>query len=151
MSKRLSKSEVKVALEYWQKVLKLTNWTIEFAIVSEDEMNHALETYQPENGWSKDEEEYGAYAFLAWTRPEEQRAKILFHKELKDDEEYDSVFNLDTICIHELLHIMFEPQFKKFPKYIRNHKKTHNLEEWMCNRLSRIIYDFGESGVVDAN
>lgn len=150
MSKRLTKKEVRESLEYWQKVLKLTNWTIEFGIVSEDDMTRACEEYQPEGGWPRGEEDYSAHAFLVWVRSDEQRARILFHKELKDDSEYDSVFNLDTLCIHELLHIMFEPWFKRLPKYIRRHKKVYDLEEWLCNRISRIIYDFGESGVVDA-
>ncbi|MCK5610085.1 hypothetical protein KAR91_49890 [Candidatus Pacearchaeota archaeon] len=148
---RLSKKEVRESLEYWQKVLKLTNWTIEFAVVTEEQMLNAIEENPPEGGWPPEEKDGSAQALMVWIRPEEQRAKILFHREIKDDPEYGSVFNIETTCIHELLHIMFNAQFKIFPKYIRTHKKIHNFEEWLCNRFSRLIYDFGESGIVDSN
>lgn len=153
MSTRLTKKEVRDSLEYWQKVLKLTNWTIEFSIISEEEMLRQIELHQPEGGWSKDEmEQYAsAHAFLVWVRQEEQRARILFHRDVKRDDEYGSVFNLDTLCIHELIHVMLDQEFKKFPKYIRRHKKVHAFEEWLCNRFAALIHDFGEGGVVDAN
>lgn len=148
---RLSKKEVRESLEYWQKVLKLTNWTIEFAVVTEEQMLKTIEENPPEGGWSPEDEDGSAHALMEWVRPEEQCARIMLHREMKDDPEYGSVFNIDTVCIHELLHIMFDSQFKIFPKYIRTHKKIHSFEEWLCNRFSRLIYDFGESGIVDAN
>ncbi len=148
--KKLSKKEVRESLEHWQTVLKLTNWTIEFAVISEENMLEEILENQPEGGWSQSDLEESASAFLVWVRQDEQCAKILFHEDMKDDVEYGSVYNLDTVCIHELLHIMLNEQFGLFPKHIRTHKKVHLFEEWICNRFSRIIYDFGESGVIDS-
>ena len=150
MSTRLSKREVRESLEHWQKVLKLTNWTIEFGIVSEKQMLQQVQENQPDGGWHADEKDDSAVAFLVWVREEEQRARILFHKDLKKEAEYGSIFNIDTLCIHELLHIIVAQEFQRFPKYIRRHKKIHAFEEWLCNRFATIIHDFGECGVVDA-
>jgi len=150
VSTRLSKKEVRESLCFWQKVLKLTNWTIEFGIVSNEEMRRQTEQHQPEDGWHEDDNEDDTLAFLVWVRDEEQRAKILFNQDLKKDDEYESVFNLDTLCIHELIHIMAYREFKRLPKYIRRHKKIHQFEEWLCNRFATIIHDFGDGGVIDA-
>lgn len=152
MSTRLTKKEVRESLEHWQKVMKLTNWTIEFDIVSEKVMIEQIKEYQPEGGWhdGPDDQDDSALAFLVWIRREEQHARILFHKDVKKDGEYGSVFNLETLCIHELIHIMLDRQIQSLPNYIRKHKKIHRLEEWLCNRFATIIHDFGEGGVVDA-
>ncbi len=69
---------------------------------------------------------------------------------MKDDDEYGTVFDLDSLCIHEMIHIILELEFDRFPKYMRVHKKMHDFEEWICNRFAAILKDFGNSGVIDA-
>ena len=100
----LTVREVRQSLARWQQVMKVSDWEIDVKVVAERTMLREINENQPEGGWA-DDDDSSAHALLVWVRPEEQVAKILFHRDIKSDPEYGIVFDLESLVIHELLHI----------------------------------------------
>ncbi len=52
-----------------------------------------------------------------------------------------TVYNLDTIIIHELLHIFMWEMVEKINPKIRKRKDFKNLEEFLCDEFADIVFN----------
>ncbi len=122
MSKRVRHSTLIKKLSKWQKVLKLSDWSIRIRFSDEKQMG-------PNN-----------VALLVNCSHDENAAEILIHKYYYKENGYRTLFNIDTLIIHELIHIILNKKLDSFPKMILKNKKFHNFEEFICNHFAIIIY-----------
>lgn len=113
----------------WVKHLKLEGWTLKVkfkVVLLEDGKN-------PEDPYEAAEVEHCS--------PVERTAVINIAKDYCDRKGFGVSFNLDTLIIHELIHVILWDEWERLPERIRKHRGMENFEEFVCFHFSKIIYD----------
>jgi hypothetical protein len=73
--------------------------------------------------------------------PVEMSAIIDIAVDYSDREGYGVSFNLDTLILHELIHVILWEKWDELPNTIKEHKKMELFEEFVCFHFAKIIYD----------
>lgn len=130
MSRPVRQNTLEKKLNKWKKVLKLGDWNIQIRYGSNDEMKD-----------HDDVKEECAIGLLDACSHPEKIAKILISKNYFKEPNYPLVWNLDTLIVHELIHIILYDKVENLPKKTRDSKKMIEIEEHICDYFSRIIVD----------
>lgn len=123
MRRRALQKTLEKKVTKWKNVLKLGDWTV-------------IIRYGTTEQVGKDN-----IAFLDECSPSEKVAKIFISKTYFNCEGYDLVWNLDTLILHELIHIITHDKVHALPKSFCNHPKVVELEEHVCDAFARIVRD----------
>lgn len=107
----------------WKKHLRLTDWDITIRYGTKKEVGN------------------NTLACLDTCSHAEKIARVIVSKDYFKDEDFAVVWNLDTLILHELIHIVLKAEEDKIPESIRNHKRVHNLIEFTCDTFAKTIFD----------
>ena len=130
MARRIADKTLRAKISKWKKTLKMSDWTIKAKFVPP----HVLK----ENPL---EFEYETVAYVKSVYPDELVAEIEFNSRYYEVEGYKLSWNIDTIIIHELIHVLLHEKTEAFHPSTRESSKLYNYEEFICNSFSKIIYD----------
>ena len=83
-------------------------------------------------------------AEVSYCSPIEKFAVIDVAKDLDKFEGYKMSFNLDTLIIHELMHVLMWEQVERLPGKVKNCKDFKEFEEFLCSHFAKIIFDIKE-------
>lgn len=120
----------------WAKRLRLGDWTITCKYATKPEMDKV----DPEDGSTYfDENTIGC--LMECSIPE-KIAVIGIRRNYFDHDGYKVSWNLDTLIIHELIHIIEKVGKKNsgIPKKIDRRRDFTNFEEYNCDAFAAIIY-----------
>jgi hypothetical protein len=121
--KRIFTSTLERKCRRWQKILKLADWDITIKFTPKSQLG-------------------GNYlARLTNVYPVEKVAVIEVLNDYYKDPGYKHNFNIDILILHELIHLFLWEEFEKLPYPIRQTKAVKEFEEFICNFLSKMIYD----------
>lgn len=126
--------DVRPKVEYWKSKVGLHGWDISVSVVNKDKLAKIIEKNDGKT-IDKDDVVYGA---VVEQFPAEQAASIVFLD--KSDEDFGMQLNLDTLILHELIHIVVGERFDRLPKAAKISPRTHELEEFLCDYFARRIY-----------
>ena len=129
----IKKSDLNSKVDFWKKVLGLDGWEIKTTIISSSEMYNLVKKLEGE----ADKNEL-IYAVLVNCHPVEQIASIAFLKNA--DKHFGIQLNLDTLIIHELIHVATQEKFDNLPETIGNSNKIKELEEYIADFFARKLY-----------
>ncbi len=121
--KKLSYQTIINKLKFWQKALKIGDWDISIKI--------ARESYVGE----------GIIAEVIYCAPVEKIAKINLLNNYMKVPGYNISFNIDTIIIHELIHVVLWDKVNFLPTKFRKNKRYIESEEFICDYMAKVIYD----------
>lgn len=130
----INKNELNERLDYWADILGLSGWDIKTKIVDKATMNKivsSLDTKDPDPS----DIVMGA---VVEHYPAEQAASIVFLKDA--DKEFGLQLNIDTLILHELIHVVVGEQFERLPKVAKSSPRTKELEEFICDFFARKLY-----------
>ncbi len=130
----INKDELESKLDFWADVLGLSGWDIKTKIVNKQKL---METIEKLDGKKSEPDDICLGAVVEHYQSE-QVASILFLKDA--DKEFGLQLNLDTLILHELIHIASGEQFERLPKAAKISPKTKELEEWVSDFFARKIY-----------
>ena len=114
----------------WKPVLKLKDWDISIRYAKQKE----LESVQKKDskkiifGWVDDCDSAA------------KRASILINRNYHTGPGHKTSWNIDTLIIHELVHVVLWAHSENIPENIRKHSKVFDFEEFVCDSFADIIY-----------
>jgi len=76
--------------------------------------------------------------------PVERSAIIDIAVDYSMREGYGISFNVDTLILHELIHVILWEKTEQLPIKIGEHPKLEDLEEFVCYHFAKIIYDVNQ-------
>lgn len=125
---RVRQAGLERKLKKWMKYLKLEGWDIKirFKNLSDDE---------PDN------KGLATAAQVEYCSPVERTALIFIANDYCETEGYGLSFNIDTLIIHELLHVILWEKFDCLSTRTKKNQKIVDLEEFICFHFSKILYD----------
>ena len=126
MKRRISLKTLEKKIQYWQKVLKLDGWKI-------------TAVFKPQHKLDPQDPDTAAQVVECW--PLEKVAVIEFATNYPKHDGYEISWNIDTLILHELIHVLCWEKTTDLPENIQDHSKFQIFEEFLCNTLSKIIYD----------
>lgn len=124
-------STLQKRLVRWKTVLKLGDWAIDIRYATKNELEQ-----QKEN-----EKDPGSLAFVPICDPAAKRAQVLIARDYHEEIDHKKSWNLDTIIIHELIHIVLWAEMSELPEKFQKHNKIKKLEELVCNSFADIVYN----------
>jgi hypothetical protein len=124
MSRKVTQVNLEKRLNKWKRVLKLTDWDISIK-------------YKPYSELGKD----NVTGLVNFCSPEEMTAEIYISNTYYRHEGYKISWNLDSLIIHELIHVVLWEEWDKLAEHIRDNKKLENFEEFVCWHFAKIIKD----------
>ncbi len=116
-------------LTHWKRALKLDGWKIT--------IRYATKTDNDKGDINLEKD----LACVATCSPPEQIAAILINKDYATHRSNTLVWNIDTIILHELIHILMWAYTKGLPDKVYNSRKFHELEEFVCDSVARLLFD----------
>lgn len=128
MKKPVQIATIRRKINKWKKVLGLDAWRIKARYVPSSEL--------------LDED---TIAQVDYCYPAERQAQIAVDENYHLNPEIDEVFNIDSILVHELIHIMLWDRTDSLPEKIKDEESITSLEEFVCNSFAKIIYDLSKS------
>jgi hypothetical protein len=108
---------------FWQTILGLSEWHIKMSFVKPK----AIE---------------GDIALLKTISNVEKVAVILINEEYYLEPEYGTVWNLDTVILHELVHVLLDEPIRRLAKKIKENTRFKELEEWICDKFAYLVYTY---------
>lgn len=124
MKRRITTKTLEQKVKKWQTVLKLDGWNIAAKFVPRSKLL-----------------DQDTIAQLESCFPTEKVAVIIIHSKYPEDKEYGLAWNIDTIIIHELIHVLFWEKTDEMPDSIQQHSKFRAFEEFLCNSFAKILFD----------
>ena len=114
----------------WKRILKLSDWNIKIK-------------YAPQKVMDKDKKpnEEDTIGMLDECYVIEKRAQILISEKYQEIDGYGIGWNLDTVILHELIHIVMRPEEDKLASKVTKSAKFGDLLEFICDKFSDIIYE----------
>lgn len=122
MMKKINRTSLENKLNKWKKILKLDAWNITINWVKPKTINNDLA-----------EIEICSYP--------EKVATIAVSTHYDQHAHHGKVFNLDSIILHELIHIVFWEHVQNLPSNFTENKKFEEFEEYMCDYFSRVLIE----------
>ena len=121
----------------WSKRLRLGDWTIKCRYATKTEMS--LPDPDDDNNPCFDDNTIGR---LHECSTPEKIAVILIRKDYYNHQGYGVYWNLDTLIIHELIHIILNigKQSSKMGKKIQENSAFESFEEFACDSFAAILY-----------
>lgn len=116
-------STLETKLKKWQKKLKLEGWQIKIRY----------------KACGKD-----TAAQVDFCEPVEKTAVVNISPNYYNREGYNVSWTLDSLIVHELLHIEMWQEVHSLPAKIREHQKFEDFEEYICFRYAKIIVDMNK-------
>lgn len=114
----------------WKKVLRLNDWDITCRYGSRVEL-------QDEDDPDSDDR----IGLLPHCSIPEKIALILIRREYYSHEGYGVSWNIDTLILHELVHILQKMGKQGLPKRLRENDRLRLIfEEYNCDTFAAIIY-----------
>lgn len=135
----LSVEEVKRYGDYWQKVLRLTNWTIEYRVVPQSELSSPT-----------------SYGEVFWDRFHLYARVLICDPDTVDDKDPITPFNVEQIVLHELLHLYTAPiqwpyedtrNALPLPLWEKVSEDSNMAEEQAINQISRALIELRYSAL----
>ena len=120
--RKVLQSTLESRLRKWQKKLKLDGWHIKIRYKSCGE----------------------DAAAMVFCEPLERTAIINVHPQYYLKEGYRISWDLDSLIVHELLHVEMWEEINKLPQKMREHVKFEAFEEYLCFRYAKIIVDINK-------
>lgn len=127
--KRVHQSGLERKFYKWVKCLKLEGWNfkIRFKAIVPEEGNDGHKPFPA--------------AWVEHCSPVERTAVINIATDYCARLGFGVSFNLDTLIIHELIHIILWDERDRLPTRVSNSSKFNSFEEFVCFHFSKIIYD----------
>jgi hypothetical protein len=133
----LTREHIDPVVAKWKETLGLQGWDFKIALVDKYSMAQRISEY--ESGYhSPADPEDVVLGCVTHCYPVEQVATVQFR--LDAPQFFGPWVNLDTLVCHELIHVLVRDQFDRLPKSAQKSKKTGELEEYICDRFSYILY-----------
>lgn len=123
-------------VERWKKILGLSGWDLSLAIVSDESMKSRIAKFNEDES-AKDDGEI-VLGCVTHCYPVEQCATVQFMREAP--RHFGTMVNLDTLVCHELIHVLVRAEFDRLPKAAQKSKRLDELEEFIADRFSYIMY-----------
>ena len=119
----------------WAKRLRLSDWdiTCKYPTKAEMEKEDPADDYKPHF----DDETVGC--LMECSLPE-KIAVVGIRKNYFDHDGFGVSWNLDTLIIHELIHIIEKIGKDKLPKSVISRKDFKEFEEFNCDCFAAILY-----------
>jgi len=130
----LNKEEVINTVKFWADVVGLGGWDIKVIIANKKAVSEIVRSTDPKS----DPEDLILGAVIE-SYPTEQVASIVFDKDA--DKEFGMQLCLDTLVLHELIHVAICDKIDRLPKVARNSPRVKELEEWACDFFARKIFN----------
>lgn len=126
-------------IKKWKQILGLNGWDFRIALVDKYSMAERIREYEADSPTpSVADPEDIVLGCVTHCYPVEQVATIQFRYDAPAF--FGTWVNLDTLVCHELIHVLVRDQFDRLPKAAQRSKKTGELEEFICDRFSYILY-----------
>lgn len=133
----LTKDHMDPVIAKWKDLLGLAGWDFRVTLVDGYGMAERIKEYELGSNNPTDPEDV-VLGCVTHCYPVEQAATIQFRKDAPKF--FSPWVNLDTLVCHELIHVLVRDQFDRLPKSAQKSKKTGELEEFICDRFSYILY-----------
>jgi len=130
MSRCVYQTTLEKKLNKWKKFIKLSDWNIQIRYATKTDIDNE-EDINLEND----------LASLITCSPPEKIARILINKNYVKDPDFGKVWNIDTLILHELIHILLYKEIEALYNVVKNRRSINKLEEFVCNSMARIVYD----------
>lgn len=127
MKRRITNRTLENKIKKWQKCLKLDGWTINAKFVPPSKLD--------------DSNKMEVAGQVQECSPDEKVVLIYFHNKYYKLEGYGISWNIDTLILHELIHVLCWEKVIEMPTSIQDHSKFQILEEFVCNSMAKIIFD----------
>jgi len=144
MTKGVRVSTLQKKCKRWAKALRLGDWDITCRYATKSELDQRCESSKDEICF--DENTIGR---LHQCSIPEKIALVLIRRNYFDHEAHGVSWNIDTLIIHELIHII-EIVGKKncnIPKKINDRKDFEDFEEYNCDTFAAIMYFLYYDGI----
>ncbi len=130
MKRRISDRTLGTKIKKWQHILKLDGWTLTFKFI-------------PPTTFKKMEKEKSILAMVNHASPNEKVAEMLFNNKYHTYDGFGASWNIDTLIIHELIHIHLFEKSDQLEKAIPEEVEEvfTQYEEFLCDSIAKIIYD----------
>lgn len=125
MRKKVLQKTLDRKKRYWQKVLKMTDWNIKIKFVPKYKLS-----------------DINSIAELESISGNEKAAQIFISSSYHSYDGYNLYWNIDTIILHEMIHIKIDRQREQLNKKLIKSDKFYDFEEFICDTFSNLIYDF---------
>jgi hypothetical protein len=112
----------------WKKVLRLGDWNITCRYANSSEMKDKE---------TMNEDDIGV---LEQCHIHEKIALILINKHYYNHNAFGLSWNLDTLILHELIHIIQSMAMQSLTKKMKESPKMDQVEEFNCDTFAAIIY-----------
>lgn len=132
--KKLTKKILMPIVRKWKKVLGLNGYDIKIILANQKRLDEVI---LATTGSKRDEDEI-ILGCVVECHPVEQCATIVFLRDAPIH--FGFQINLDTLVIHELIHVLVSAPFTALPKAARKSKRTDELEEFICDKFSYLIW-----------
>ena len=128
MKRRVSEKTLENRINKWKHILKLDGWSIRFKFVAPMKM---------------EEKDKTILAMVKHCSPNEKVADLLFNNKSPSYEGFDSSWNLDTLIIHELIHVHLYEKSELLAQGLTDDvvEIFEILEEFICDSFAKIIFD----------
>lgn len=134
-TKGVRNSTLQKKCKRWAKALRLSDWDIICRYATRAEMERECELDRGENCF--DDTTIG---HLHECSIPEKIALILIRRNYYAHESHGISWNIDTLILHELIHIIEIVGTNKLPKKITERKDFCEFEEYNCDSFSAILY-----------
>ncbi len=136
MTKGVRDSTLQKKCKRWAKALRLGDWDIMCRYATKSE---TTQEYDSKDVICFDDSTIGR---LHECSIPEKIALILIRRNYFDHDAYGVSWNIDTLIIHELIHIVEKVGKKNcnIPEKIKKRKDFKDLEEYNCDTFSAIMY-----------
>lgn len=129
----LTKEILAPVIDHWKSVLGLSGWDLSIAVCDELSMNSRIREFDKD---ALDEDT--VLGCVTHCYPVEQVATVQFRKDAPKF--FGQWVNLDTLVCHELIHVLVRSEFDRLPKASQKSKKLGELEEFICDKFSYILF-----------
>lgn len=116
-------------LNHWKKVCRLSDWNIQ--------IRYATKTDEEVDNINLERD----LASTVNCSPPEKIALVLINKDYVNHPKNNFVFNIDTIILHELMHIIIWEKVDALAEGVLESKNFKTLEEFICDYYARLIFD----------
>lgn len=122
-------STLEKKLTKWQKILKLSDWEITIRYATKKDLE--------EIGGDKERNDI---ALVSDCDTAAKRATILINRNYHKMAGYKKSWNVDTLILHELIHVVVWLHSEAIPDKIYKHRKVYEFEEFICDCFADVIY-----------
>lgn len=109
-------TDIDIIKEKWQKKLKLNYWDIKIKIVSPTQTQQMIA--------------------LVSCYPDKETATIWINSQYKYLSGYNKAWTLESVILHELIHILLWRDVEDLPENIKNNNKFQDFYEYVCDLIA---------------